>query len=147
MGDACAEIVIMRRKGLQKGRSLEKGHAQDRANGSSDLKKEPFSRHPPPVHAIVWVSGREVEFAARDGGSTFYEYRCARPDGLAQRKEVNTLAKPNYGYEKRQKELAKQKKKAEKQQKKLEKAHQPSDEGQDQPQDNAGTPAGNTESS
>ena len=49
------------------------------------------------------------------------------------RKEVNTLARTNYGYEKRQKELAKQKKKAEKQQKKLERAHMPAD-GQQEPE-------------
>ena len=54
--------------------------------------------------------------------------------------EVNTLAKPNYGYEKRQKELAKQKKKAEKAQKKLEKAHQPSDEQQEESQEDTGQP-------
>jgi hypothetical protein len=60
---------------------------------------------------------------------------------------VNTLAKPNYGYEKRQKELAKQKKKAEKAQKKLEKAHQPSDEQQDQSQEDCGTPVADTEAS
>ena len=37
-------------------------------------------------------------------------------------KKVDTMAKPNYGFEKRQRELAKQKKKEEKRQHKLERA-------------------------
>ena len=69
-----------------------------------------------------------------------HEYRCARAKGRAPPREVNTLAKPNYGYEKRQKELAKQKKKAEKAQKKLERAHQPSDGQQDQPIEDGTSP-------
>lgn len=60
---------------------------------------------------------------------------------------MNTLAKPNYGYEKRQKELAKQKKKAEKAQKKLEKAHQPSDGQQEESQEDTGQPVGEKEGS
>ncbi len=60
---------------------------------------------------------------------------------------MNTLAKPNYGYEKRQKELAKQKKKAEKAQKKLEKAHLPADLQQDEPQDDADAPVEDKEGS
>jgi hypothetical protein len=43
------------------------------------------------------------------------------------------LAKPNYGYEKRQKELAKQKKKVEKQQRKLDKSRAQSETALDQP--------------
>jgi hypothetical protein len=42
------------------------------------------------------------------------------------------MARQNYGYEKRQKELAKQKKKEEKRRRKLEKTKAPSDENPDQ---------------
>ena len=38
-------------------------------------------------------------------------------------KKVDIMAKPNYGFEKRQRELAKQKKKEEKRQHKLERSH------------------------
>jgi len=49
------------------------------------------------------------------------------------RKRGDTLARPNYGYEKRQKELAKQKKKSEKMQRKLDKAKAQSETPSDQP--------------
>jgi hypothetical protein len=71
-----------------------------------------------------------------------------RDPGIAEpREKADTVAKPNYGYEKRQKELAKQKKKAEKQQKKLERAQHPSDEQQEQSQENTGPPAEGSEGS
>lgn len=69
------------------------------------------------------------------------------PRATEPENEVNTLAKPNYGYEKRQKELAKQKKKAEKAQKKLEKAHMPADDGQEQSNEDTDTPVEDKESS
>ena len=46
-----------------------------------------------------------------------------------------TLAKPNYSFEKRQKELAKKKKKEEKRQQKLQKIKHPEDD-----KDNSGLP-------
>jgi hypothetical protein len=48
------------------------------------------------------------------------------------------MAKPNYGYEKRQKELAKQKKKAEKQQRKQEKRESQHGTDSDQPAGGSG---------
>jgi hypothetical protein len=47
------------------------------------------------------------------------------------------VAKPNYQYEKRQRELAKKKKKEEKKQSLLEKKELPPDAGTDQPSDAA----------
>jgi hypothetical protein len=52
------------------------------------------------------------------------------------------LAKPNYQYEKRQRDLAKKKHQDEKRQRKLEKKSVPPKDGPDQPPDAADTPGG-----
>ncbi|MEK7840823.1 MAG: hypothetical protein AAB252_06620, partial [Pseudomonadota bacterium] len=64
----------------------------------------------------------------------------ARPDIIwANDQEDSTLAKPNYQFQKRQKELQKKKKMEEKRQRKLERSSSPSTDNPDQTPDQGGT--------
>jgi hypothetical protein len=57
------------------------------------------------------------------------------PDIHSQSTEVTQLAKPNYKFEKRQRDLAKKKKQEEKRQRKLDRKHEEPKDGPDQPPD------------